>query len=70
MTIRCPVCQKVVGTSGAEKTESMRFSPFCSERCKLIDLGAWLSAEYKIVSLEPSKESADLPDAPSAFESE
>lgn len=33
-----------------------RFFPFCSERCKMIDLGAWLDAEYRISS-KPDDES-------------
>ncbi len=32
------------------------FYPFCSERCKLIDLGAWLDSDYKIISPQKSKE--------------
>ena len=34
----------------------MKFFPFCSERCKLIDLGAWFDAEYRIPS-RPDEES-------------
>jgi endogenous inhibitor of DNA gyrase (YacG/DUF329 family) len=30
--------------------EQRKYFPFCSERCKLIDLGAWLDAEYRIPS--------------------
>lgn len=30
--------------------EETGFFPFCSQRCKLIDLGAWLDAEYKMNS--------------------
>ncbi|BCB96251.1 DNA gyrase inhibitor YacG [Dissulfurispira thermophila] len=42
MQIICPVCKK--------KTtwEENPWRPFCSERCKLIDLGKWASEEYKI----------------------
>jgi endogenous inhibitor of DNA gyrase (YacG/DUF329 family) len=42
MKIKCPTCKA--------KTEwnDNPFRPFCSERCKLIDLGAWASEEYKI----------------------
>jgi endogenous inhibitor of DNA gyrase (YacG/DUF329 family) len=41
MTIKCPICRKP-----AEHT-SPEF-PFCSERCRLIDLGKWSSEEYVI----------------------
>ena len=37
-----------------------RFYPFCSRRCKLIDLGAWLNADYKVISL--SSDTADSED--------
>ncbi len=33
------------------------FRPFCSDRCRLIDLGAWANEEHKI----PDKGRADLP---------
>lgn len=42
MEIKCPVCKKESAWEGNS------FRPFCSERCKLIDLGAWASEEYKI----------------------
>ena len=41
-TFPCPRCGE---TSTWEANE---FRPFCSERCKLIDLGAWASDEYKL----------------------
>ncbi len=37
----CPICHKPV-----EPTDP--FMPFCSERCKLIDLGNWASEKYMI----------------------
>jgi endogenous inhibitor of DNA gyrase (YacG/DUF329 family) len=43
----------------ADRTaESHTAFPFCSERCKLIDLGAWLDAEYRIPA-RPDEESED-----------
>ena len=41
--LRCPICRKVVPTDSAEV-------PFCSERCRTIDLGKWASGDYKISS--------------------
>lgn len=38
----CPRCGETSQWEGNE------FRPFCSERCKLIDLGAWASDEYKL----------------------
>ena len=42
MKIKCPICK--------EETvwEENPYRPFCSERCKLIDLGAWASEKYRI----------------------
>ncbi|ENW79247.1 MAG: DNA gyrase inhibitor YacG [Acinetobacter sp.] len=41
-TFPCPRCGE------ASTWEGNEFRPFCSERCKLIDLGAWASDEYKL----------------------
>ncbi|MDH4231275.1 MAG: DNA gyrase inhibitor YacG [Nitrospirota bacterium] len=42
MKIICPVCKNIT------TWEENPFRPFCSERCRLIDLGAWASEEYRI----------------------
>ncbi|GBD96684.1 MAG TPA: DNA gyrase inhibitor YacG [Nitrospirae bacterium] len=42
MKIKCPTCKQKTAW------ENNPFRPFCSERCKLIDLGAWASGQYKI----------------------
>jgi uncharacterized protein len=39
--MKCPICKKEVSPDNA-------FYPFCSERCKLIDLGNWASEKYVI----------------------
>lgn len=62
MEHRCPVCQKTITTSAKEPTEQAPLFPFCSQRCKLIDLGAWLDAEYRIPSESQSDESEKSPD--------
>jgi endogenous inhibitor of DNA gyrase (YacG/DUF329 family) len=41
--VPCPEC----GTL-SEFSSSNPFRPFCSERCRLIDLGVWASEGYKI----------------------
>ena len=41
--VRCPTCSRAV-----EWTEASRWRPFCSERCKLIDLGAWAAEQHVI----------------------
>jgi endogenous inhibitor of DNA gyrase (YacG/DUF329 family) len=43
--VRCPICDRVLhGQSAAERPQF----PFCSERCRLIDLGRWLGENYRI----------------------
>jgi len=42
MKIICPICKNTT------TWEENPWRPFCSERCKLIDLGKWVSDEYKI----------------------
>lgn len=41
-SVKCPQCREETAWEGNP------FRPFCSERCKLIDLGAWASEEYRI----------------------
>ncbi|WP_139172866.1 DNA gyrase inhibitor YacG [Marinobacter sp. AC-23] len=43
MNVECPTCKKSV-----EWTDTNTWRPFCSERCKLIDLGAWANEEYRV----------------------
>jgi endogenous inhibitor of DNA gyrase (YacG/DUF329 family) len=41
--VNCPQCGKEMVWD-----TSNRFRPFCSERCKLIDLGKWANEEYRV----------------------
>ena len=43
MEVKCPTCEKKVQWTPEEK-----YRPFCSERCKLIDLGEWASEGHAI----------------------
>lgn len=43
LTVTCPTCQDTVNWD-----DSSPFKPFCSERCKLIDLGDWASEKHTI----------------------
>ncbi|MFB0525075.1 MAG: DNA gyrase inhibitor YacG [Phycisphaerae bacterium] len=70
MKRRCPVCHKIVNISPQEPSEKAKFFPFCSRRCKLVDLGAWLDAEYKIISELRSQDSGEPPDSSSATPSD
>ena len=49
--LRCPTCRKPV------KQDDKEF-PFCSDRCRLIDLGKWASGAY-VISSPLSDSSAD-----------
>lgn len=51
--VNCPRCGTPV-----EWTAAFPYRPFCSERCKLIDLGGWANEDYRI----PVQESKDEPD--------
>ena len=42
LKVRCPRCGARVSWSGNENR------PFCSEKCRLIDLGRWADEEYRI----------------------
>jgi endogenous inhibitor of DNA gyrase (YacG/DUF329 family) len=59
--VNCPICGKAVAW-----TIENFYRPFCSERCKQIDLGAWAKEEYRVPASAP--EGADGSDALSADE--
>ena len=45
---RCPQCRRET------RWEDNPWKPFCSERCKMIDLGRWASEEYRVPIAETS----------------
>jgi endogenous inhibitor of DNA gyrase (YacG/DUF329 family) len=51
--VACPNCKKL-----AEFSPTNPFRPFCSERCKLIDLGLWASEGYAIPDNTPGDDLA------------
>ena len=56
LMVTCPTCKKRIPYD-----RSNPFRPFCSERCKLIDLGAWASEERTIAGRPLNEdEDADL----------
>jgi endogenous inhibitor of DNA gyrase (YacG/DUF329 family) len=59
-TVACPTCQRPVEFSAAN-----RHRPFCSQRCREIDLGAWASERY-VIAATPSRED-DLDDGPGSL---
>lgn len=60
----CPVSR---GTIEAQSLDELPQFPFCSERCRLIDLGRWLDSKYVIPGQEaaPPSESSSDDDRPS-----
>lgn len=57
----CPTCKRRVRVAREDPSRLPPFFPFCSERCKLIDLGAWLDADYRIPN-RPEEEPEDSTD--------
>jgi hypothetical protein len=49
-TVKCPVCGREAAWEGNPDR------PFCSERCRLIDLGAWADERYKIPGEDDDEE--------------
>ena len=61
----CPSCKRRVRVLQEDPSKLPRFFPFCSARCKWIDLGAWLDAEYRIPN-QPEEGSEDSAPADSS----
>jgi hypothetical protein len=57
MIYKCPICKGIIKRTSQNDSEIGRFFPFCSERCKMIDLGAWLDTEYRISTNQPNENS-------------
>lgn len=53
-TIACPACGK-----DAVWAKDNPWRPFCSERCKLIDLGAWADESYRVPDTERKPEDGE-----------
>ena len=53
--IRCPICKKEVAVVRAD-------FPFCSERCRIMDLGNWASEKYVISTPLQTGDTAEKPD--------
>ena len=47
LLVACPCCGKRVAWQAENG-----FRPFCSERCRQIDLGAWAAGEYRVAAVE------------------
>jgi len=51
VVVACPTCSAAVSW-----TAESRWKPFCSERCKLIDLGQWAAEKYRVPAVEQEPE--------------
>ena len=56
--VRCPQCG-----GDSEWSVNNAFRPFCCERCKLIDLGAWASESYRVADTDTPPNSERDPNA-------
>jgi uncharacterized protein len=57
--VRCPICAKSFSIASLDDLPTF---PFCSERCRLIDLGRWIDGAYAIPAGTP------LPEEPASTE--
>ena len=61
MAARCPICRKPAAARKANPS-----APFCSPRCRQLDLGRWLGEAYRVpdrpVDGEPGSEQARTPE--------
>ena len=55
--LRCPICKKPARAAGAD-------FPFCSGRCRLLDLGKWANGAYVVSSPVTDAEEAVRQDSP------
>ncbi len=47
-SVNCPTCGKAV-----QWTAASTWRPFCSQRCRQIDLGAWATESYRVAAANP-----------------
>lgn len=52
--VSCPSCGKEVRWESRNK-----YRPFCSERCKLMDLGQWAAERYRVAGEQLNQEPSD-----------
>jgi len=60
--VNCPNCGKAVEFEGNE------YRPFCSERCQLLDLGAWADGDYALPTEDTELTEADIEQIERALE--
>ena len=53
LKLKCPICRKPVANAAED-------FPFCSQRCRLIDLGKWASGQYVVSSPMQDTDDAEV----------
>lgn len=53
LPVKCPTCEKEFNYYSSE------YRPFCSEKCKMVDLGHWFKETYKVPEKEQDKDKKD-----------
>lgn len=53
----CPTCRKAVPADA-------RWRPFCTERCKMVDLGGWFLGKYRIAAVDSDDDEPEARPAP------
>ena len=54
-SLRCPICRTLVLSSQED-------FPFCSDRCRTIDLGRWLGERYRVPAEEDEDDQSSSPE--------
>ena len=49
---RCPVCRRALARPADAANRAESAFPFCSERCRQVDLGRWFSEQYAVPAVE------------------
>ena len=55
---RCPICSKRFAIASLDDLPCF---PFCSERCRLVDLGRWIDGSYTISEKAPADDELQIP---------
>ena len=61
--VKCPTCKRAI-----EWSADNAFRPFCSERCKMVDLGAWFTGERAIPGQPQLSPDDEAPLPPQGFD--
>jgi len=54
--VRCPICERAMDQGPKEWPDW----PFCSKRCRMVDLGRWLGGNYRITTRMSEEDLAEI----------